>query len=108
MSEARLPPGFEELAPWLDWSLGNMDARRDCRINSTMSELEGFYDVMLRYLNAILAHLAEIDVEHLDARSEILLNMTLTLAEVAPAVEQFFEPEISYGYDVTRFTQGVR
>jgi len=33
-----------------------------------------------------------------------LLDLTKALAEVAPAVELFFEPTISFGYDVARFS----
>ena len=83
-----------------------MDARRDRRIASSMENIEAFYEAMLPRMDAVLDHLAATPMDALDAQSEALMNLALSLAEVAPAVEQFMEPTVSYGYDVTRFAQG--
>lgn len=106
MSDISLPAGFEDLLPLADWSLATMDERRDRRASSTMEEIEEFYDVLLPRMDAVLEHLAATPMEGIDPKSEALMNLTLMLAEVAPAVELFGEPTISYGYDVTRFAQG--
>ncbi len=106
MSEPLLPPGFEDLAPWCDWARANMTERSDRRINSSMEEIEAFYDAMLPRLDAVLEHLAATPLDTMDAQSEMLMNLSLAMAEIAPAVEQFFEPTVSYGYDVTRYKQG--
>ena len=106
MSGIGLPAGFEDLLPWADWSQSRIDARRDLRIGSSMEDIEAFYEAMLPRLGAVLDHLAATQMESIDPPSEALLNMALSLAEIAPAVEQFGEPTVSYGYDVTRFAQG--
>jgi len=35
-----------------------------------------------------------------------LLNLSKSMAEIAPAVEQFFEPTISFGYGTSRWESG--
>ncbi len=107
MSEITLPDDFDDLLPWVDWSLAQMDDRRDRRIGSTMEDIEAFYNAMLPHMDAVLEHLGAIQLNQIDSKSAALMNMALSLAEIAPAVEQFGEPTISYGYDVTRFTQGT-
>jgi hypothetical protein len=104
-----LPAGFEDLAPLLDWNLPTMDERQDCRVGSTMEEIDAFYQAILPRMDDVLDHLAGIEMtDDMDPGSAALLNLSLALCEIAPAVEQFFEPVISYGYDPKRFTQGVR
>jgi len=108
MTAGALPPGFEDLEPLLAWSLDSMEARRDQRIQASMDELEAFYDAMLPRMEAIMVHLDKVNANAIEGADLRLMNLAMTLAEIAPAVEQFFEPTISYGYDVTRFAQGVR
>jgi hypothetical protein len=108
-SDVVLPAGFEDLAPLLDWNLPSMDDRRDRRVGSTMEEIDAFYQALLPRMDDVLDHLAGVEMtDDMDPGSAVLLNLSLALCEIAPAVEQFFEPVISYGYDVTRFTQGVQ
>lgn len=106
MSYINLPAGFEDLAPWAEWSLAGMDDRRARRAGSSMDEIDAFYNAMLPRMDALLAHLASTQLDGMDAQSEALMNMALMLAEIAPAVEQFGEPTVSYGYDCSRFAQG--
>jgi hypothetical protein len=102
-----LPAGFEELEPLLDWNLDTMAERRDRRMQATMEELDSFYQALLPHMDAVLEHLAGVDMSApIDDGSQALLNLSKSLAEVAPAVEQFFEPTISYGYQMDRFTVG--
>jgi hypothetical protein len=107
VSSSQLPPEFKDLESWAGWAHSKMDERRDRRLSSSIEELEAFYGAILPRLEAILNYLTAKDPDGLDPQSKMLMNMAYTLAEIAPAVEQFFEPAISYGYDVTRFEQGV-
>jgi hypothetical protein len=106
MSIISLPAEFDDLTPWASWSLALMDERRDRRVNSSMDDIDAFYNAVLPRMTAILVHLADTPLDGMDPKSQALMNMALSLAEVAPAVEQFGEPTISLGYDVTRFSQG--
>jgi hypothetical protein len=73
------------------------------RSASSMAELQAFYDAILPRIQDALAYLSKIEVGAGAAADQRLLNLTKCLAEVAPAVELFAEPVISYGYDVERF-----
>ena len=108
MSNATLPAGFEDLLPWADWGADDMEDRGRRRVGSTMEEIEAFYEAILSRLDAVLDHLSATPIDELDPPSRLLMNMALALAEIAPAVEQFFEPTIPYGYDITRFAQGTQ
>ena len=98
-----LPSGFEDLEVWMDWSLVTMAERSARRCSSSMEDLEAFYGAMLPRLEAVLGYLAEIPADDEAPENKRLLDLAKSLAEVAPAVELFFEPTISYGYDVSRF-----
>ncbi len=102
MSES-LPPGFDDLAPWIDWALPTMAERSARRGNSPIDTIQAFYDAMLPRMDAVLAYLADVPLDDPDRANVRLLDLANSLAEVAPAVELFFEPTISYGYDVARF-----
>jgi len=107
MSTTTLPSGFEDLAPLLGWNLATMDERRDRRADSPMEDIDAFYHAILPRMDAILEHLTTVEIaDDMDPGSATLLHLALSLCEVAPAVEQFFEPTISYGYDTKRFAQG--
>jgi hypothetical protein len=106
MTTNMLPAGFEDLEPLLDWNLPTMAERRDRRTGSSMEELDAFYQAILPRMDAILEHLADVLMADLDERSATLLNLSKSVAEVAPAVEQFFEPAVSYGYQMDRFIAG--
>ena len=103
MSSA-LPAGFEDLESWLHWSLPTMAERSALRASSNMHDLRAFYDALLPRMGAVLAHLSSLAVGDGDPQNQSLLNLTKSLAEIAPAVELFDEPIISYGYDVARFS----
>jgi hypothetical protein len=107
MSETAFPADFEDLSAWTDYALATMDARRLRRVNASLPELQAFYQGVLPRLDAIVDHLAAVPMsKDMDSQSAALMNLALMMAEVAPAVEQFFEPTISNGYDTTRFAQG--
>ena len=99
----QLPTGFADLEPWMDWALATMAERSARRSASSMEELEAFYGAMLPRMEAVLGYLGRIPADDSAPENRRLLNLTKSLAEVAPAVELFLEPTISYGYDVARF-----
>ena len=99
-----LPEQFSDLAMWLDWARPTMAERSAMRSASSMTELQAFYDAMLPRLGDVLEYLSGIEAHGDDPAGERLLALSKALAEVAPAVELFGEPTISYGYDVARFT----
>jgi len=99
----QLPAEFADLEPWMDWALTTMAERSARRSTSSMQELEAFYGAMLPRMETVLEYLGGIAADDAAPENRRLLDLTKSLAEVAPAVELFSEPTISYGYDVARF-----
>ena len=99
----QLPDDFKDLESWMDWSLATMAQRSARRSISSMEDLQAFYSAMLPRMESVLSYLAVISPADQTPENLRLLDLTKSLAEIAPAVELFAEPTISYGYDVSRF-----
>jgi hypothetical protein len=107
METMTLPKGFEDLALWVMWDRDLMSERSLQRAESTMEEIQSFYDAMLPRMENILEYLVTVSMSaDMDLETKSLLNLSKSMAEVAPAVEQFFEPTISFGFDTTRWEHG--
>lgn len=104
MVDTLLPAAFQELEVWGDWTLATEPARNAKRLASSYHELKAFYDAVLPQLDAILAYLDAFPLEEMPATAERLLLLCLSLAEVAPAIEQFRQPGVVDGYEPSRFT----
>lgn len=102
MPESGLPEAFRDLEPWLAWSLATEKERSDKRQASSLAELRAFYEAMLTRLEDIFAYLDQFPLDALPADAHRLLFLSLSLAEVAPAVEQFGQPQVIDGYDIRR------
>jgi hypothetical protein len=103
MAERQLPAQFEELEPFLSWSLATERERAAKRQTSEMAAIKSFYDAMLRRIAEILDYLNDFPQENPSADVKRLFLMSLALAEVAPAIENFGQPSVVDGYDYTRF-----
>jgi hypothetical protein len=67
-----------------------------------MKDLKAFYDAMLARMEEVLPYLDQFPVDALPEDATRLFYLTLSLAEVAPAIEQFGQPSVVDGYDVKR------
>lgn len=104
MPESVLPEAFRDLEQWMAWSLATKPERSDKRQASTMREIQAFYDAMLARMEEILPYLEQFSLEKMPADAQRLFYLTLSLAEVAPAVELFGQPSVPDSYDIKRFT----
>ena len=102
MPEARLPEQFKDLEQWMAWSLETEGERSDHRQASAMEDITAFYEAMLARMEEVLAHLEQFPPDELPPEAERLLLMTLSLAEIAPAVELFGQASVVDGCDITR------
>jgi hypothetical protein len=83
-----LPPGFEQLAPFVDsWSLAGAALRAQRRLESSEAERVAFYHAAKDALPAALAHLDQKPLAQFDARETRLMNLVLSFAHIALAVE---------------------
>lgn len=103
MSESRLPQPFRDLEPHLSWSLGTGEERSAKRQASPYSEIKAFYDAMVERMDEVLPYLDQFPPNNVPDDVQRLFLLTLSLAEVAPAVENFGQASVIDGYDVSRF-----
>jgi hypothetical protein len=104
MPESGLPEAFHDLEPWLAWCLATEKERSDKRQASSQAELQAFYDALLARMDDIFAYLERFRLDDLPAEAQRLFLLSLSLAEVAPAIEQFGQPQVVDGYDIRRVT----
>ncbi len=104
MESKRLPEAFRELEPFTAaWALPKESQRHAQRLASSIDELRALYDAVASRLEAILAYLNDFPLDHLSPEAQNLLNLTLSLAEITPAVELFGQPEVPDAFDSRRF-----
>jgi hypothetical protein len=100
--ESLFPTQFQELEQWKEWSLATDQERSAKRQASTMEDIKTFYNAMLARMEEVLPYLEQFSMDDLPQNATRLFYLTLSLAEVAPAVEQFGQPSVVDGYDVKR------
>lgn len=102
-TSSSLPAGFESLQGFVaDWVLPDAAARMAKRQSSTIEDIRRFYEVMLPHGENALQYLREFQLGSLTREGERLLKLMLALAEVAPAVEWYKNPQVYDGFSVSR------
>jgi len=99
-----LPSQFshlEHLAQY--WSLATETERNAKRMASSMEEIHAFADTLLPHLETIFSYLDEFDLSAMPEDALRLLYLTLSLAEVAPAIESYNQPAVIDGMDSRRY-----
>jgi len=103
MSQRQFPEAFADLESIAAWSLATEGQRARKRRDSTIEEIRAFYNTILPRMDAIIEYLNPLPLDNMPDDAQRLLNLTLSLAEVAPAVELFNQPLVTDGYDPERF-----
>jgi len=94
---SQLPPGFEALEPFADqWALSGTATRAGERNDSSAEERRAFYDAAGPLLAPALELLDAKPLEDLDESENRLMDMMLSLAHVALAVETQREAETTH------------
>lgn len=89
-----LPPGFETLEPFVDhWAVDGTANRDAARSASTAEQRSGFFAAMQPMTEAALALLDSKPFNEQDAAEQRLMNLCLSLAHVAMAVEAHGDDE---------------
>ena len=101
MAERQLPEPFQDLEPYLEWSLATDRERIIKRKTSTIAEITAFYQAMLPRMDAILSYLEQYPLEQVPSDVQRLFWLTLSVAKIAPAVEMYGEP-VPEGLDALR------
>lgn len=98
-----LPAAFQDLAPFLPWALSKEQERTAKRLASSQEEILAFYNAMLLRIDAITTYLKQFPLNGMPAEAETLFHLSLSLIEVANAVEMYKQPRLPLGFDPARF-----
>ena len=91
---ATLPDEFAELAPFANWALDSWRERYDKRLESTMDEMQAFYDAMMPRLAEILKYCDAFDLRDLPEDARNLLLLAFSLCEASFPVEAWRQPRV--------------
>ena len=104
MSKVALPKGFQDLEPFVEnWALSREVERNRQRRSSTIEQLQEFYDAILPRMDEIVGYLNQFSLDEMPKDAQRLLNMGLSLMEIAPAIELLGEPDESGVFEAERF-----
>jgi hypothetical protein len=96
MSETQaLPKQFAGLSQWMAFALPTTKERLRKRTQSTMPQLQAFYDAMAPQMDAIMTYLMDFPAEEdkLAPQELNLVRLAKAFMEVALAVELFKAPD---------------
>jgi hypothetical protein len=101
-SETLLPEEFADLEPFAQrWALPTATERYQRRVDSTMPELQAFYDAMVPRGDQAFAYLDQFPLDDMPDQALHLLWLLLSLSAVSFAVDCFKQVRVPDSGDVT-------
>ncbi len=98
MTEALLPDEFADLEPWAPtWCLATEPERWELRLQSSMEDLQAFYDAVFPRAEAAIAWCDRYPLDDMPRDAERLLQLLHSLLMVSYAVEVWKQPEVING-----------
>jgi len=98
MKETLLPDEFADLEPWAStWCLATEPERWALRLQSSMEDLQAFYDAVFPRAEAAIAWCDRFPLDDMPKDSERLLQLLHSLLMVSYAVEVWKQPEVING-----------
>lgn len=91
---AALPADFTDLEPFAHWALDTWRERYEKRLDSTMAEMQAFYDAMMPRLTEILEYCDGFDLDDLPDDARNLLLLAFSLCEASFPVEAWRQPRV--------------
>jgi hypothetical protein len=96
MTEQLLPDGFEKLEPFVEtWALPSMNERYDRRLESSIDDMQVFYDAMTAQAEEAIVYLNQFELDEMPEPALRLLWMLGSLSAVGFAVDIFHEPKVT-------------
>jgi hypothetical protein len=95
MSESLLPEKFSDLEPFAArWCIPTEAARYAARLNSTMTDMQAFYDAAFPRVRDAMAHLDQFPLDDLPEQEEQLLYLVYSFVMVSLPVEVWHQPRV--------------
>jgi hypothetical protein len=91
---ATLPEQFADLEPFADWALPSERDRYAKRLDSTMDELQEFYDAAFPRLAASTDYLKSVELDGISDEDQHLLWLFSSLVTVSFPVEVWRQPRV--------------
>ena len=91
---SKLPPDFADLEPFADWALPSEFNRYAKRIDSTMDELQAFYDAAFPRLEDGAEYLKSVKLDGISEEDQNLLWLFSSLVTVSFPVEVWRQPRV--------------
>ncbi|MBL4623300.1 MAG: hypothetical protein JKY89_12970 [Immundisolibacteraceae bacterium] len=94
-----------ELSPYVElWALSTQSERELQRRGSNGPQMQAFYDAITPRMEGIIDALNDLSLGDLPDNARTLMNLTLSLAEIAPHVE-FYQgaPGVPFAFAEERF-----
>lgn len=94
-TQSALPAQFATLAEYLKLALPTTKERLRARANSTMPELQAFYDGMTPHMDGILAYLQDFPPEEKKLEPQVLrlVHLAKAFMEVSVSIELLHAPD---------------
>ena len=89
-----LPPDFADLEPFADWALPSERNRYAKRLDSTMEELQAFYDATFPRLEQATEYLKAVELDGISEEDQNLLWLFSSLVTVSFPVEVWRQPRV--------------
>ncbi|MCV7103629.1 hypothetical protein [Mycobacterium palustre] len=91
---AKLPTEFADLEPFSDWCLDSEPQRYHKRLNSSMAEMQAFYDAITPRAEEAIAYCDKFPLEDLPEDVTNLMHLLYSLITVSFPVECWKQPRV--------------
>lgn len=95
MAESLLPPAFSDLEPFAEsWCLATERERYAKRLDSTMEQLQSFYDAVLPRVEEAIAYCDKFPLDHMPNDARRLLLLLYSFVTVSFPIEVWRQPYV--------------
>ncbi|WP_102142084.1 hypothetical protein [Mycobacterium hubeiense] len=92
---SKLPEEFADLERFTDWCLPTEEERYQKRLNSTMAEMQEFYDAAFPRLEAVMEYCdARFPLDGMPDDAKALIHMMQSLVNVSFPIEVWKQPRV--------------
>jgi len=91
---SKLPTEFADLGPYLDWDLATEPERYAKRLDSSMTEMQAFYDAAFPRLNDVIAYCDQYPLDDLPEGALTLMHLMQSLVMVSFPIEAWKQPRV--------------